>query len=68
MSDSLSREEGRIAVRRIIAIGSFFCRKENGKDCFVFKKSFKIIHQLLIQIYNYLMDEITVAMQYGSKG
>lgn len=32
------------------------------------KNSFKIIHQLLIQIYNYLMDEITVAMQYGSKG
>lgn len=38
MFDSRSRVEGRTAVRRIIATGSFFDRKENGKDYFVFKK------------------------------
>jgi hypothetical protein len=41
MFDSRSREEGRTAVRRIIAAGSFFGRKENGKDYFVLER-FKI--------------------------
>jgi hypothetical protein len=36
--DNLSREEGRTAVGRMSAIGFFFCREENGEDCFVFKK------------------------------
>ena len=42
MPGSRSLDEGRIAVRRRVAAGSFFSRRESGKECFVFKNGFKI--------------------------